>query len=848
MSALLLVGLALAAGPAPEPLFAGRPLRQWVKDLGDDDPLVREEAVEVLADAGPAAREAAPALEKMTREGPQRLRLRAALALGRVAGKNGPAVELLARGLRKSPTAADRTQALQTLQQLSADASPAVPAVLECVDAPEPAVRAQAASTLRAIGQPALPAVLDGLEKKDVRERRRAAVALQVLSHLTRDRAPLLRARLADEDLAVRAGCARVLWESGDTSKPVVEVLADAVANGEPELRRDTLAAVTSTLDPVRTPALRPIVERAFQDHDPALRVRAAWVLARMDAKAAVVLPVLVEGLKHKDAAVRSEAVAGLTWLGPRAAPAVPALIERLRGAPGEDFQLTQAFVRIGPAAAGPLVDLIASPKADPARVQSATMILTSMGPAAAPQVLPLLKHDKPQVRGMACQVVGNAGTAAEKVVPPLTERLEDPDAGVRFQAMASLGRLGPAAAAAIPKIIPFSRDPQPNVRTVCLHTLEAIGPDDPAVQPVALAALKDDVAMVRAHGLLLLAAANPRHPDVLPQALDLLKQQPPNLLALNVLQRLGPHAAKAVPPLTAWFRAEVNPGTRNVIAFTLGTIGPAARTATPDLIEMLQQRDLSSRQTALQALRSIGGADPGKLVPALLGVLRDNPGYVRGLALDLLGDQGPAAAEAVPLLLEVLRKPEGADLASAARALGQIAPERARKEGVPLLEKVLQPGPNQIFGARAVCLLDPDHKEAALILRRALRNRNPGQWLERKQAAEAVAEIGPAFRDAAPDLEDVLKDKNPDVRLSAAKALWRTGRDAEKVVPALVDLLRPANPVSVRHPAIQTLKEMGPAAKEARSALRELRGDPDLYVRQQSAEIVRRIDAASGP
>ncbi len=844
MSVLLLVGLVLGV----EPAFSGRPLSLWVKDLSDPDALVREEAVEVLADAGPAARKAAAALEKMTREGPERLRLRAALALGRVAGNNGPAVELLAQSLRKNTTAEARTQALLDLQHVSADAAPAVPAVLECVDAAEPAVRAHAAGTLRAIGQPALPAVLDALGHKDVRQRRRAVLALPVLSHLARDKAPLLKAGLGDEDLAVRAGCARVLWEFADTSKPVVDVLAEAVANGQPELRRDTLTAVTAILDPARTAAIRPIVERAFKDPDPALRVRAAGVLARLDGKPEALLPVFVEGLRHRDADVRTQALLGLNLLGPRAAPAVPALIEQLRATQGYDFPLTQALARIGPAAAGPLVDLITSPKTDPALMQAATNVLNQMGPVAGPKVLPVLNHDNPQVRRIACQIVGNAATAAEKAVPRLTERLADSDAGVRLQALAALARFGPAARDAVPKVIPFSRDPQPNVRSVCLHTLEAIGADDPEVQPVALAALKDNVARVRGQGLLLLSAANPRHPDLVPQALELIKQQPPNVLALNVLQRLGPDAAKAVPALTAWLRGEANPGTRNAIAFTLGTIGPAARPATPDLIDMLRQRDLSSRQTALQALRSIGGADAAKLVPTLLAVLRDSQDYSRGLALDLLGDQGPAAAETVPLVLEELRKPDGAHLLSATRALGKIAPERARKEGVPLLEKRLQAGPNQIAGARAVCLLDPEHKEAGQILRRALRNRDPGRWLERKEAAEAVADIGPAFRDAAPELKDLLKDPSPEVRLSTARAVWRAGRDTGSAVPVLVDLLKPANPITVRHQAIQMLKEMGPAAREARAGLRELRADPDLYLRQQATEIVRRIDAAAEP
>ncbi len=843
MNVLLFLGLVPAAEPVPA--FAGRPLTEWVKDLAAEDLLVREEAVEVLADAGPAARAAAPALEKLAREGPPALRLRAALALRRVAGKNALAVELLAQGLRLAPSAEARVQALTTLQQLSADAEPAVPAVLEWVDAAEPAVRGQALNVLRAIGPAAVPAVFEGLENKDVRRRRRAALALGSISHLVRDRTPVLRRRLADEDLAVRAACARILWGFADTSKPVQEALADAVANGDADLRRETFTAATSILDSLRTPAVRPIVEGAIKDPDLGLRLRAAEVLFRIDGKAEPVLPVFLEGLRSKDNALRTQALAGLSTLGPKAAPAVPVLIERLQATAEYDFQLAQTLARIGPAAAGPLVDLLTSPNADPALVQAVTNVLNTMGPAAASKVLPLIGHASPQVRRMACQVIGNSGTPPATAVGPLIERLGDTDAEVRRQALAALGRFGPAASAAVPKVIGFCKDPQPAVRSVGLYTLEAIGAQDPAVVPVALAALKDEVVMVRAHGLLLLSAANPDHPDLVPEAVRLIKDQPPNLLGLNVLQRVGPGAGKAVPALVEWLRTEPAPGTRNAIAFTLGRIGPAARAAVPDLVDLLRDRDPAARRTLLEAVRSIGGADHRKLVPVLLGLVRDNQDTVLDVALNLLGEQGPAAAEAVPILLDELRKPQGGRYLDAARALAGIAPERARKEGVPLVEKLLQEGPNQVFGARVTCLLDPDHKEATKILRRALRDRNPGSWYTRKEAAEAVADVGPAFRDAAPELEDVLEDKNPDVRLSAAWATWRAARDVDAAVPVLVDLLEPSKPIAVRHQAMRRLKDLGPAAKEARSALRQMRTDPDPYLRQLAAEIVRRIDSA---
>lgn len=45
---------------AAEPLLAGKPLAFWIDELKSDGPLIREEALLVLSEAGPAARAATP--------------------------------------------------------------------------------------------------------------------------------------------------------------------------------------------------------------------------------------------------------------------------------------------------------------------------------------------------------------------------------------------------------------------------------------------------------------------------------------------------------------------------------------------------------------------------------------------------------------------------------------------------------------------------------------------------------------------------------------------------------------------------------------------------------------------
>src|SRR5262249_721858 len=62
----------------------GKPLGQWIKALEDKNPLVREEALAVLADLGPAAKEAAPAVAGLLKDPRPFVRLHAAVALWKV--------------------------------------------------------------------------------------------------------------------------------------------------------------------------------------------------------------------------------------------------------------------------------------------------------------------------------------------------------------------------------------------------------------------------------------------------------------------------------------------------------------------------------------------------------------------------------------------------------------------------------------------------------------------------------------------------------------------------------------------------------------------------------------------
>jgi HEAT repeat protein len=77
---------------------------------------------------------------------------------------------------------------------------------------------------------------------------------------------------------------------------------------------------------------------------------------------------------------------------------------------------------------------------------------------------------------------------------------------------------------------------------------------------------------------------------------------------------------------------------------------------------------------------------------------------------------------------------------------------------------------------------------------------------------AQALGKIGAA---AVGELAELLKDKKPEVVVSAAEALRLAGPEAEKAVPALTDVAKrdgPNDPARMR--AVMALGKVGPKAK----------------------------------
>jgi HEAT repeat protein len=177
-------------------------------------------------------------------------------------------------------------------------------------------------------------------------------------------------------------------------------------------------------------------------------------------------------------------------------------------------------------------------------------------------------------------------------------------------------------------------------------------------------------------------------------------------------------------------------------------------------------------------------------------------------VALRLLG---PRAARAVPKLAAGLRRPDANWQVDCLWTLAAIGPEAA--DAVP----------------DVVAAMSSDQESV------------------RYAACYTVGNIGAPASAAIPALEKNLQDRDPFLQTISAWALAhispRKEGVAEECLKPLLQGLKLSDP-RVRIEAAQALALLGPAAKGAVPALREIASDEDEAVKKSAAEALQKIDS----
>jgi HEAT repeat protein len=396
--------------------------------LADPSEEVRDAAVVALAQIGPPAMTAAPALLALLRDFKTDARAAVVEALGRIQDKRPETLTVLRAALKDART---RRAALGALTNLGPAAAPAVPDLVTALnDVDFAGMQPLLIAALGRIGpaaKEAVPALLRLLKDEASRD-----LALPALRQIDRNNPafvklledeviPALAATLQDpraKDQSRRLA-ARVLGELG---RPAIPALVRALESKDALTREAALDALAEMKEEAKDAV--PALQKALADDSMGVRVAAAQALWQTTRKKNGLLPVLLAGLQDGQREVRNRSAFGLGQLSPDSADAV----ELLTAALDDEAVRWEAARALG----------LIGPKAK----------------SAVPALRKLLTHSDGNFRAQVALALWRIDREQE-VLPTLVQLVRNTsELGGRYQAIEALGNIGPDARPTVPYLL----------------------------------------------------------------------------------------------------------------------------------------------------------------------------------------------------------------------------------------------------------------------------------------------------------------------------------------------------------------------------------------------------------
>ncbi len=640
--------------------------------MKEKDGQVRLAVFDTVADMGPVAKAAVPALVHTLRTdygGKRNEELhqdyRAALALAAI---GEPAVEGL-RGLLGEQQANVRAEAAMGLGRIGAGAAAAIPDLLRLFDDEQARVRREASEALGQIGEAALEPLLAAATRNEVSFRVGAMHALKLLS-----------------------------TSDGRAAQAVLKAARDA----EPRLR----AAAVKSLAAVEVPpdVVRPILLENLRHEDENVRLAVVNVLLKKPAMLQQVESELSDLLIGGDDGVAWHAAYLLKQSGVDAAPL---LLGALRQEESHVAQIAEAMALFGP----PVVDLLTQAIEDPEpRVrQGAALALGQIRPLSNETVLKLAAGlDDPDREAQAAFLtsIGHVGPRGSAAVPAVRRKLRDESAEIRQQAIGILCAAARRDGHLVDDFSSLLGDEDPSVQRRAIDALRSLGPLGRRTLPLVIEKLASGHSEVRWAAASMIGSHGPAGAEAVPALSALLDDPAPEFRAhaAQVLGQLGAAAQPALGELTALLDDE-HVTVRAPAVATLGNLDLEPEQLRPHLAKALQDEESDVRRAALRGIRRFGRRGtifvPDLILLAtndqqgryLSRVLRQYERYgpdtrsipefvqrlghehetVRLLAIKFLGLAGPAAADAIPHLERLHEDPSEEVRGEALDAIARI-------------------------------------------------------------------------------------------------------------------------------------------------------------------------------
>ncbi len=423
--------------------------------------------------------------------------------------------------------------------------------------------------------------------------------------------------------------------------------------------------------------------------------------------------------------------------------------------------------------------------------------------PSAVSSLLDIIKDDQPEIRSAALISLGMISSASshasvtspsdlERVIKVLVGSLDDRDAQIRRSAILAL--LAAYRTTDVPPEV-LARgleDPVVENRLVTIRGLGAsvAGLDNAWLLRLYNLALKDPDHSVRAECLEWVSRRvfSANRPAFVPEMIAGLRTKDPRerCKVIGLIRAFESDARPAIPELLRILHdpVELDPA---VSQYQNGTA----------------DRDPGSQAALALAAIARGTPEQAQVVKELMEVTRSSTLIRRYWAVWALGQFGPTAVEAAPLLIEIVTDSE---LVRTNSANGRYpGPPEAEAHHLEFLEVVMNSLARVAAGTsaaeRSIAVLVPMLESEA----RAVRS----------VAVHALALFGPEASTAIPGLCRLLADEVPSVRAAAAEAIATFGLDASVAIAGLRRLL--ADPDKfVKYTASRSLERIESLQKAA--------------------------------
>jgi HEAT repeat protein len=419
-----------------------------------------------------------------------------------------------------------------------------------------------------------------------------------------------------------------------------------------------------------------------------------------------------------------------------------------------------------------------------------------------------------------AIDAIASVGPVARSAITELTAATWHDDPVVRWHAVRAIGLVGEGVAEVVPTLVGLLRDPDAIVVSQAAHAIELVRGDDRG------AAIAPDAAAAYA------AAIEPLIESTLHADARVRRAAIFALRAVSTPDKLL--------PLVSRHLADADP---SVVLPALHTLAEMGADSLPFLLKALAQP--GSRYWATVALAEMGPA-AAPAVPQLIELARDAEIDERLQAIYALAGIGEAATEAGPVLAEALDGSEPLVRLAAAHAIGRIkaggceeALARADADANPLLAEI---------AAWARARLHPDDEAfVATALTRLEAGLAAADPALRAASVTGLSDLAPSLDDAgkqgvATALVGVLGDPDDAVSLRAGAALVQLGGAAIDAIKGTLsnEALRPRS--------LEVLAAIGAPAAAALSELEAALADPEPVIRGEAAFALGSIGGAAEP